>query len=71
MRVEERERTRVDTALQETQTLLDQGELVRASMLAARAKLREAFNIVVATEIDLAAMIEDKESDRRKESSGP
>lgn len=57
---EERKQRRVDTALQETQALLDQGAVIRASMSAAKVRLHEVLTTIATTEIDLAAIIEDQ-----------
>ena len=57
---EERDQRRVDTALQETQALLDQGAMIRASMNAAKARLQEVLTTIATTEIDLAAIIENQ-----------
>lgn len=55
---DERDRQRVDDAIQSTQALLDQGPLIRASMTAVREKLHDTLTVIVQTEIDMAAMIE-------------
>jgi len=55
---DERNRRRIDEAIETTQTTLDEGALIRASMAAVATKLRDAFSTLAKTEIDLASMID-------------
>jgi len=55
---DERNRRRIDEAIETTQTTLDEGALIRASMAAVATKLQDAFSTLAKTEIDLASMID-------------